>query len=78
MAQHAAHVLVTGGPGYLGSILCEHLLDAGHRVRPSITSCTASASKGLFHLCANPGFDFVKGDVRDEDADAPAGAGKPT
>ena len=28
----AQRVLVTGGLGYIGSILCEHLLDAGFRV----------------------------------------------
>ncbi len=26
------NVVVTGGAGYLGSILCEHLLDAGYRL----------------------------------------------
>ncbi len=60
-------VLVTGGLGYLGSILCEHLLDAGHRVRAVDNLMYGVGQQGLFHLCAHPGFDFVKGDVRDEE-----------
>jgi nucleoside-diphosphate-sugar epimerase len=58
------HVLVTGGAGYIGSILCERLLTAGHRVTALDNLMFGQAS--LFHLCANPNFDFVRGDVRDE------------
>ena len=57
------HVLVTGGAGYLGSILCEHLLDAGYRV--TVVDNLTHGQAWLFHLCANPRFAFVRGDVRD-------------
>jgi nucleoside-diphosphate-sugar epimerase len=59
-------VLVTGGLGYLGSILCEHLLAAGHHVQAVDNLMYGVGQQGLFHLCANPAFEFVKGDVRDE------------
>ena len=59
-------VLVTGGLGYLGSILCEHLLDAGHHVLVADNLMYGQGQQGLFHLCANPRFEFKKGDVRDE------------
>jgi nucleoside-diphosphate-sugar epimerase len=62
----ADHVLVTGGFGYLGSILCEHLLRAGHRVTVVDNLSATAAQAGLFHLCADPAFDFLRGDVRDE------------
>ncbi len=58
------HVLVTGGAGYLGSVLCERLLDVGFRV--TAIDCLMYQQKSLFHLCANADFDFVCGDVRDE------------
>jgi nucleoside-diphosphate-sugar epimerase len=58
------HVVVTGGAGYLGSVLCEHLLDVGIRV--TAIDSLMYQQKSLFHLCANPDFDFVCGDVRDE------------
>lgn len=58
-------VLVTGGLGYLGSILCDHLLAAGHRVRVVDNLMYGRGQQGLFHLCANPDFEFIKGDVRD-------------
>ena len=59
-------VLVTGGLGYLGSILCEHLLDAGHDVLAADNLMYGQGQQGLFHLCANPRFAFAKGDVRDD------------
>jgi nucleoside-diphosphate-sugar epimerase len=62
----AERVLVTGGLGYLGSILCEHLLAAGHEVTALDNLLYGTGQQGLYHLCAHPKFDFVKGDVRDE------------
>lgn len=59
------NVLVTGGAGYLGSILCEHLLNAGCRV--TVIDNLMYGQHSLFHLCANPRFQFVFGDVRDEE-----------
>jgi nucleoside-diphosphate-sugar epimerase len=58
-------VLVTGGLGYLGSILCEHLLATGYQVTALDNLLYGSGQQGLFHLCANPAFHFIKGDVRD-------------
>src|SRR5262249_49933235 len=62
----STHVLVTGGLGYLGSIVCEHLLDAGFQVTALDNLLYGSGQQGLYHLCASPAFDFIKGDVRDE------------
>src|SRR4051794_2489579 len=62
----ADHVLVTGGLGYIGSILCEHLLTAGYRVTALDNLHFGTGQQGLFHLCPESTSDFVKGDVRDE------------
>jgi len=57
-------VLITGGSGYLGSVLCEVLLRRGYEV---VVLDNLMFGQGcLFHLCADPSFDFVRGDVRDE------------
>ncbi len=56
-------MLVTGGAGYLGSVLCEHLLRAGYRV--SVVDNLMYGQQSLFHLLASPAFDFTFGDVRD-------------
>lgn len=60
-----ARILVTGAAGYLGSVLCEHLLDAGYSV--TALDSLMYGQNSLFHLCANPAFDFIEGDVRNED-----------
>jgi nucleoside-diphosphate-sugar epimerase len=62
--MRADRVLVTGGAGYLGSVLCEHLLDAGYSV--TVVDNLMHRQHSLFYLCAHPEFDFVAGDVRDE------------
>ncbi|NUN92999.1 MAG: NAD-dependent epimerase/dehydratase family protein [Verrucomicrobiae bacterium] len=58
------NILITGGAGYLGSILCERLLAAGHRV--TVLDNLLYGQGSLFHFCADPQFDFVFGDARDE------------
>jgi len=58
-------ILVTGGAGYLGSILCEHLLKAGHSVH--VVDNLLFNQRTLLHLCADPNFDFTRGDARDEE-----------
>ena len=64
MMYMGKHVLVTGGAGYIGSILCEHLLDAGYEV--SVLDKPTHQPNSLFHLCNNPNFNFTYGDVLDE------------
>lgn len=58
------NVLITGGAGYLGSILTEHLLDKGFQV--TVLDNLMYGEQNLFHLCANPKFNFVFGDARNE------------
>ena len=58
------NVLVTGGAGYLGSILCEHLLRDGYNV--TVLDNLTNGQGALFHFCAHEKFNFIRGDVRDE------------
>ena len=58
-------VLVTGGAGYLGSVISERLLQAGYQV--IVLDNLMYGQHSLFHLCANPNFTFINGDARDED-----------
>ncbi|MBC8281282.1 MAG: NAD(P)-dependent oxidoreductase [Chloroflexi bacterium] len=57
-------VLITGGSGYLGSIMAERMLAEGYNV--TVVDSLRFQQNSLFHLCANPNFEFVHGDVRDE------------
>lgn len=57
-------VLVTGGAGYLGSVLVGHLLRREHRV--TVLDNLLYGVQGLYHYCASDGFEFVRGDARDE------------
>lgn len=55
-------ILVTGGAGYLGSILVPELLAAGHRV--TVLDNFMWRQNSLGHVCANANFDVVDGDAR--------------
>ena len=60
----AYKILVTGGAGYLGSILVPELLKAGHKV--TVLDNFMFKQNSLAHCCADPNFAVVRGDARDE------------
>jgi len=59
-------VLVTGGAGYVGSVLIPHLLNRGYKVR--VLDNLTYGGSGLLPHCLNPNFEFIKGDIRDPEA----------
>ena len=65
----AYNILVTGGAGYLGSTMVPDLLAAGHKVTVLDNFMYGQAS--LNHVCHNPNFDVVKGDIRIESTIVP-------
>lgn len=64
MAEPA--VLVTGGAGYLGSVLVPALLERGCRVR--VLDNFRYRQSSLLDCCHSPDLEIVRGDVRDSDA----------
>ena len=54
--------VVTGGAGFLGSHLCDHLLAKGHQVICIDNLITGNVAN-IEHLSGNPGFKFIKHDV---------------
>jgi len=55
-------ILVTGGAGFLGSHLCDRLLDAGHEVL-CLDNMYTGTKRNIDHLHANPRFEFMRHDV---------------
>jgi nucleoside-diphosphate-sugar epimerase len=55
------HVLVTGGAGYIGSLLTSELLRAGYRV--TVVDSLLFGGESLTPFFHHPGFRFVKADV---------------
>ncbi|MBF0137032.1 MAG: SDR family oxidoreductase [Magnetococcus sp. DMHC-1] len=57
-------ILVTGGAGYLGSILVPELLAAGHKV--TVLDSFIFQQNSLSRVCIHPDFNVVRGDCRDK------------
>lgn len=55
-------ILVTGGAGFLGSHLCEELLNLGHFVIACDNLYTGS-KRNISRLLANTNFEFIRHDV---------------
>src|SRR4051812_45387862 len=62
-------ILITGGAGYIGSVLTPHLLAEGHEVTVLDTFAFGQAS--LADCCRYDSFQVVRGDCRDEGIVAP-------
>jgi nucleoside-diphosphate-sugar epimerase len=60
------NILVTGGAGYLGSILVPDLLNAGHNV--TVLDNFMYQQSSLNHVCYAPNFSVVKGNIRSEES----------
>lgn len=56
-------VLVTGGAGYVGSVLVPALIAAGHEVR--VLDSLLFGGRSLLGVWSDPAFEFLRGDVRD-------------
>jgi len=59
------NVLVSGGAGYIGSVLVRLMLEKGYRVR--VLDNLTFGGVPIIDLLNNDDFEFVKGDVRHED-----------
>src|SRR6201991_3908108 len=57
-----SRILVTGGAGFIGSHLCERLLDSGAEVVSADNYFTGSR-RNIAHLISNPLFEAVRHDV---------------
>lgn len=59
-----AKILVTGGAGYIGSVLVPHLLRAQHEV--TVVDSLMYSQASLLDCCSDARFDFIHGDVLNE------------
>lgn len=62
-------ILITGGAGYLGTILLEKLIKSSEELnieKITVYDNLMYKQDGVFPLCSNEIVDFVYGDVRDQ------------
>lgn len=64
--EQSSVFLVTGGAGFIGSNLCEAILDMGYKVR-CLDDLSTGKEKNIQEFLDNPDFQFIKGDIKDLD-----------
>ena len=55
-------ILVTGGCGFIGSHLCEKLLESDNKVI-CLDNCFSGSKNNIMHLLKNPNFEFIRHDI---------------
>lgn len=60
--QRALRIMVTGGAGFLGSHLCDRLLNEGHDVL-CVDNFYTSTRRNITHLLEHPNFELMRHDV---------------
>ncbi len=55
-------VLVTGGAGFIGSHLCDQLIEKGYKVI-CLDNLLTGSKKNIEHLLGSPNFEFIEADV---------------
>ena len=61
-----ATFLVTGGAGFIGSNLCQAILELGYRVR-CLDDLSTGKQENVDLFLGNPNYEFTKGDIKDLD-----------
>jgi UDP-N-acetylglucosamine/UDP-N-acetylgalactosamine 4-epimerase len=62
--DEGSQFLVTGGAGFIGSNLCEAILDMGYNVR-CLDNLSTGKRENIETFINNPNFTFIEGDIRD-------------
>lgn len=55
-------ILVTGGAGFIGSHLCERLLQDGNEII-CVDNCFTGTKRNIYHLLSDPKFEFIRHDI---------------
>ena len=58
--------LITGAAGFIGSNLCEAILNMGYHVR-ALDDLSTGQQKNIDMFLDHPGYEFIKGDIKDLD-----------
>ena len=56
--------LVTGGAGFIGSNLCEAILNLGYQVR-CLDDLSTGKRENVELFLGNPSYEFIEGDIKD-------------
>lgn len=60
------NILITGGAGFIGSHLCDYLVNNNAKKVVVLDDCSTGFKSNIEHLLAEPNFEFIEGSIEDE------------